>query len=148
MFICIFVWESYRRWIMTEYLRVSMMMKPTSSLKACVYMYARMHEWESYKRWSMTKYLRASVIRKPNPNPLWRPLCRCKYVWESYERWFRTDIYEYLWLCSRNPLWRPMCRCKYVWESYGVAASSRLLKIIGLFFRIVSFMGLFCKRDL
>jgi len=32
---------------------------------------------------------------------------------------------------------------------YGVATISRLHKIIGLFFRIlVSFVGLFCKRDL
>ena len=31
---------------------------------------------------------------------------------------------------------------------YGVATISRLLKIIGLLCRIVSFIGLFCKRDL
>jgi len=32
---------------------------------------------------------------------------------------------------------------------YGVATSSRLLKIIGLFLQnIVSFIGLFCKKDL
>jgi len=33
--------------------------------------------------------------------------------------------------------------------SYGVATSTRLLKHIGLFCRILlSFIGLFCKRDL
>ena len=31
---------------------------------------------------------------------------------------------------------------------YGVAITSRLLKNICLFCRIVSFIGLFCKRDL
>jgi len=32
--------------------------------------------------------------------------------------------------------------------AYGVASINRPLKIIGLFCRIVSFVGLFCKRDL
>jgi len=33
-------------------------------------------------------------------------------------------------------------------EAYGVATSSRLLKITGLLQNTVSFIGIFCKRDL
>jgi len=39
-------------------------------------------------------------------------------------------------------------RAVWIKYSYGVATISRLLKIIGLFLQnIVSFIGLFCKRD-
>jgi len=42
-----------------------------------------------------------------------------------------TSIHGYICICT-----------------YGVATISRLLKIIGLLQNIVSFIGLFCKRDL
>jgi len=38
---------------------------------------------------------------------------------------------------------------RITFDRYGVATMSRLLKIVGLFLQnIVSFVGLFCKRDL
>jgi len=38
--------------------------------------------------------------------------------------------------------------CTFAFFCYGVATISRLLKIVGLLQNIVSFIGLFCKRDL